>query len=120
MSLSFSDGIGCLDLTGNLEYAGTISTTSQGLTCQEWSSQTPHQHLFLNDSIFPQDGSAANAKNYCRDPKGEGRPWCYTTQPNVRWQHCSIPVCMYMYTFLFLSLNLQISMLTRYFDMLVV
>ena len=120
MSLSFSDGIGCLDLTGNLEYAGTISTTSQGLTCQEWSSQTPHQHLFLNDSIFPQDGSAANAKNYCRDPKGEGQPWCYTTQPNVRWQHCSIPVCTYMYTFLFLSLNLQISILTRYFDMLVV
>ena len=35
-----------------------------------------------------------NAENYCRNPGGtEASPWCYTTDPNVRWQHCAISQC---------------------------
>ena len=33
--------------------------------------------------------------NYCRNPDGDDEgPWCYTTNPNVRWEYCSqIPRC---------------------------
>ena len=32
--------------------------------------------------------------NYCRNPEGRGeRPWCYTTDPEVRWEYCSVPAC---------------------------
>lgn len=31
--------------------------------------------------------------NYCRNPDGELRPWCFTTSPNKRWEYCNIPRC---------------------------
>lgn len=31
--------------------------------------------------------------NYCRNPDGEPRPWCFTTSPSKRWDFCSIPRC---------------------------
>jgi hypothetical protein len=31
--------------------------------------------------------------NYCRNPDGEPRPWCFTTDPNRRWELCDIPRC---------------------------
>ena len=43
-------------------------------------------------SIFP-DNSIEAAGNKCRNPdKGEA-PWCYTTDPNTRWEHCDVPMC---------------------------
>jgi hypothetical protein len=34
------------------------------------------------------------AKNYCRNPGGvlDG-PWCYTTDPDTRWEYCDMPYC---------------------------
>uniref|UniRef100_A0A8C8AJ07 Kringle domain-containing protein n=1 Tax=Otus sunia TaxID=257818 RepID=A0A8C8AJ07_9STRI len=32
-------------------------------------------------------------ENYCRNPDGEKRPWCYTTNNSVRWEYCAIPRC---------------------------
>ena len=31
--------------------------------------------------------------NYCRNPDNEKMPWCYTTDPEVRWDYCQIPTC---------------------------
>lgn len=31
--------------------------------------------------------------NYCRNPDGEPRPWCFTTSPTKRWEYCDIPRC---------------------------
>lgn len=31
--------------------------------------------------------------NYCRNPDGELRPWCFTTSPTKRWEYCNIPSC---------------------------
>ena len=93
--LSFSEkttnGIPCIsDLT--LTYNGKVSVTRSGNTCQKWADQYPHEHRFTEDSMYP-DGSVSGAVNYCRDPDGEGMPWCYTIQPGTRYEYCDIPIC---------------------------
>ena len=56
----------------------------------------PHKH---ECSPFEKDQS-----NYCRNPDknndpsigsfcGSSSPWCYTTDPEVRWEACEIPMC---------------------------
>ncbi|XP_028148238.1 tyrosine-protein kinase transmembrane receptor Ror2 [Diabrotica virgifera virgifera] len=71
-------------------YQGKVNLTKDGIPCQRWDSQSPHTH----DSpphIFPE---LKNAENYCRNTGAEEkRPWCFTTNPNIRWQHCDIPRC---------------------------
>lgn len=71
-------------------YQGTVNRTKQGLPCQHWDSQVPHSHYRPPD-VFPE---VQNAENYCRNAGGEEpSPWCYTMDPNVRWQRCDIPIC---------------------------
>ena len=57
---------------------------------------------FTNDNkvtllyLFPSfpEGNITMANNYCRNPDHESMgPWCYTTDPNERWQYCDIPQC---------------------------
>ncbi|XP_060558292.1 adhesion G protein-coupled receptor L2-like [Ruditapes philippinarum] len=73
-------------------YNGFKTTTFDGHTCQRWDSQTPHKHSRNKAHKFP-DISVSDAANYCRDPDGEGLPWCYTTDPKLRWQFCGIYKC---------------------------
>eukprot|EP00118_Oscarella_pearsei_P001668 m.8077 g.8077 ORF g.8077 m.8077 type:complete len:572 (+) comp20310_c0_seq2:258-1973(+) len=65
-------------------YTGVASATRSGYSCQNWKSQTPHAHPYLNAEA-----------NYCRNPDG-GRatqPWCYTTNASVPWEECNVPKC---------------------------
>ncbi|KAI7800147.1 plasminogen, partial [Triplophysa rosa] len=78
----------CMHCTGD-DYRGKISFTESGYTCQRWDSQTPHQHNY-SPSILPDRNLE---ENYCRNPAGEPRPWCYTTDPSKRWQYCFIARC---------------------------
>ena len=48
--------------------------------------QTPHRHT-ETPAAFPTSGLDGNA---CRNPIGEPRPWCYTTDPDVSWDYCSL------------------------------
>ncbi|KAF3831331.1 hypothetical protein GH733_000068 [Mirounga leonina] len=78
----------CMHCSGE-NYAGKISKTKSGLECQAWNSQTPHAHGYI-PSKFPNK----NLKmNYCRNPDGEPRPWCFTMDLNKRWEFCDIPRC---------------------------
>ena len=70
-------------------YRGTIAKTNSGRTCQAWGSQSPHAHS-RTPANFPDSNLVSN---YCRNPDGEPSAWCYTTDPNVRWEYCSVPVC---------------------------
>lgn len=39
--------------------------------------------------------------NFCRNPDSDsGGPWCYTTDPNTRWESCSVPSCTGNVTYL--------------------
>ncbi len=31
--------------------------------------------------------------NYCRNPDGRQRPWCFTTDPSTPWEYCNIKQC---------------------------
>lgn len=60
-----------------------------GLTCQRWDSQKPYKH-YNQPSSKP---GAALEHNFCRNPDGEEKPWCYTTSLKTRWEFCEIPFC---------------------------
>ncbi|VDI66199.1 plasminogen, partial [Mytilus galloprovincialis] len=71
------------------EYRGAISVTDEGRTCQRWDSTTPHSptNYALVDTF---------KHNFCRNPtdSGKDRPWCYTIDPDKRWEYCTIPYCL--------------------------
>ncbi|XP_057373378.1 tyrosine-protein kinase transmembrane receptor Ror2-like [Daphnia carinata] len=72
-------------------YQGNVSVTKEGIACQRWDAQEPHSHNRPPLNIFPE---MQGAENFCRNAGGEEpKPWCYTTDPLVRWQHCDIPQC---------------------------
>uniref|UniRef100_A0A3P8NAL8 Plasminogen n=1 Tax=Astatotilapia calliptera TaxID=8154 RepID=A0A3P8NAL8_ASTCA len=78
----------CMVCNGE-NYRGKISTTENGFTCQRWDSQKPHNHGY-NPSTLPLKYLE---ENYCRNPDGDPRPWCFTTSSSKRWDFCSIPRC---------------------------
>ncbi|XP_053919998.1 plasminogen isoform X2 [Cuculus canorus] len=78
----------CMHCSGE-NYRGTIATTVSGLECQRWDSQKPHSHGYLPEN-FPEKDLKMN---YCRNPDGEPRPWCFTTSPTKRWDYCDVPRC---------------------------
>ncbi|XP_039270051.2 macrophage mannose receptor 1-like [Styela clava] len=71
------------------DYRGWLSKTKDGIDCQPWSSQTPQAHDKTPQN-YPDSGLVGN---YCRNPDGEPRPWCFTMDPKVRWDFCSVPIC---------------------------
>ncbi|XP_062980539.1 plasminogen [Elgaria multicarinata webbii] len=78
----------CMYCSGE-NYQGKVSQTESGLQCQAWASQEPHSHGYI-PSNFPEKNLMSN---YCRNPDGEPRPWCFTISPTKRWEFCNIPRC---------------------------
>ncbi|XP_068611330.1 hepatocyte growth factor-like [Brachionichthys hirsutus] len=73
-----------------IDYRGTMNVTPEGVTCQRWDSQFPHNHSFLPHNFKCKD----LRQNYCRNPDGARYPWCFTTDPNQRIAKCThIPRC---------------------------
>ncbi|KAK2859015.1 hypothetical protein Q5P01_003635 [Channa striata] len=71
-------------------YRGTMNVTPEGVTCQRWDSQFPHNHSFVPQNFKCKD----LRENYCRNPNGADYPWCFTTDPNQRIANCThIPRC---------------------------
>ena len=72
-------------------YNGTRSITQTGKTCQAWNTQAPHQFI-LPAEQYPE---IAGGHNYCRNPgsRAPGGPWCFTTDPDTRWEYCDVPKC---------------------------
>ena len=86
-SVLFTSGQSCLDTLKG--YSGAIDVTNTGLTCQSWLDQSPHAHNY----IFKDEERAITMGNSCRDLGSEGRPWCYTTNPDIRWGYCTLNIC---------------------------
>uniref|UniRef100_A0A8C1CWQ4 Prothrombin n=1 Tax=Cyprinus carpio carpio TaxID=630221 RepID=A0A8C1CWQ4_CYPCA len=53
-------------------YAGSVSVTKSGKSCQYWKSNFPHR---IQKELLPQ---VQLVKNHCRNPDGDMEgPWCY-------------------------------------------
>ena len=77
-------------------YAGPANITFNNIQCQRWDTQSPNRHS-QGPSKFPEKNLSL-AENYCRNPDGEARTWCYTTDSAVRWKLCDVESCgMYIY-----------------------
>ena len=61
---------------------------------QAWDAQSPHAHSRTAGN-YPGFG-LEGGHNHCRNPDGEPWAWCYTTNPDKRWEFCSradVPAC---------------------------
>ena len=80
------EDVGCMPTDGT-PYLGNVNTTKSGLACQMWSVDTPQDHNY-ND---------VGDHNYCRKLSGLNlpSPFCYTTDPEKRWEYCDVTLCFY-------------------------
>ena len=71
--------------TSGRSYLGEVNTTVDGILCQKWSDTKPHDHEF----------SHVGDHNFCRNPNGSphSQVWCFTTDPEISYQNCSVPFC---------------------------
>lgn len=72
------------------DYRGTVNVTRSGRECQRWDEQTPQSHSRTRKR-YPDSNLV---ENYCRNPDDEpGGAWCYTTDPDKRFEYCDVPEC---------------------------
>ena len=72
-------------------YMGRANVTVGGLPCRRWDSigiETMLQ-LFFHFSWSPSE-DPRDAHNYCRNPDGDIWPWCFTEDPDVPYDFCSV------------------------------
>lgn len=75
-------------------YRGEVSRTVNKHPCLHWNS-----HLLLqeNYNMFMEDAEAHGIgdHNFCRNPDGDEKPWCFIKVNNVKvkWEYCDIPAC---------------------------
>jgi len=75
-------------------YAGKQTRTLTGKKCALWTvgNLKNSNAKAKNYKNYPEK-NITSAVNYCRNPDGDSRPWCYTTDPKTRWEFCDIKRC---------------------------
>ena len=92
----FFSAIECYTEASGKDYRGHVNVTASGKICQNWMSQSPHEH---NASWTNYPNTGLGHHNFCRNPTNtfQNGTWCYTTDPDVRWELCDIgerkPIC---------------------------
>ncbi|XP_075931162.1 urokinase-type plasminogen activator-like [Petromyzon marinus] len=77
------------------DYRGTMSVTEGRRRCLHWNSPLV---LRQHHSAFSAQARASGIgdHNYCRNPDGGTKPWCYFINRNNRkidWAHCKLQQC---------------------------
>jgi carbonic anhydrase len=58
----------------------------------DWINLTPLYKEKIKDGLLRWNGSKWVTHNQCRNPGNRGAaPWCYTKNPNKRWEYCAKP-----------------------------
>ena len=72
-------------------YMGRVNVTVGGLPCLHWDSLPPYTFKHLPHQPWGFAGEDIHAtENYCRNPDGDIWPWCFTGDPDVPFDFCSI------------------------------
>ncbi|XP_072347735.1 salivary plasminogen activator beta-like [Scyliorhinus torazame] len=78
------------------EYSGTRDYTESGAECLKW-----HSSVVLGRKYNARRSGASELglgnHNYCRNPDGDKKPWCYV-QGSIYWEYCDIPTCQTVVT----------------------
>ncbi|KAF7219631.1 hyaluronan-binding protein 2 [Nothobranchius furzeri] len=74
-------------------YRGNVSETDDGQECLYWNS-----HFILDNGINPfgssEDTDGLGPHNFCRNPDGEPKPWCfYRRGSGLYWDYCEVTKC---------------------------
>ena len=80
----------CPDYTSLCDYNGTVSVTSGGRTCRNWTDihvTRYHKHKQADMETFEK------SVNYCRNYGFYNVPWCYTFDPEKYNQECGETIC---------------------------
>ncbi|KAM9425850.1 hyaluronan-binding protein 2 [Pholidichthys leucotaenia] len=79
---------------GNGEtYRGPVSITENGQMCLDWNSYIVLQHGESPFTTYTNFTELEN--NYCRNPDGEKKPWCFFKNKKNRltWGYCKVKKC---------------------------
>ncbi|XP_077982877.1 uncharacterized protein LOC144437740 isoform X2 [Glandiceps talaboti] len=73
-----------------VDYRGKVSRTKSGRVCQNWSSQSPHRHIYTEEKYnYALHGLGDH--NFCRNPNNrKNGAWCFTTDPKKKTQTCYV------------------------------
>ncbi|XP_016367404.1 kremen protein 1-like [Sinocyclocheilus rhinocerous] len=99
LSASASDQFDTECYTANGEdYRGRQNQTSLegGRPCLFWNETFQHPY---NTIKYPNGEGGLGPHNFCRNPDGDVRPWCYIAdlEDGIYWKYCDIPTCqMYL------------------------
>ncbi|XP_019341501.1 hyaluronan-binding protein 2 isoform X1 [Alligator mississippiensis] len=75
------------------QYRGRVNQLINGKMCLHWTS-----HLLLGDKFIAfienADNYGIGDHNFCRNPDGDEKPWCFVQSGNkVKWDFCDISPC---------------------------
>jgi hypothetical protein len=74
-------------------YRGLQDSTKSGRKCQNWTAVKPHAGAGESGKTASSDAGLGN-HSYCRAPSADfPAPWCYTLDPAMEKEECSIPEC---------------------------
>uniref|UniRef100_A0A8C9AAW6 Hyaluronan binding protein 2 n=1 Tax=Prolemur simus TaxID=1328070 RepID=A0A8C9AAW6_PROSS len=75
-------------------YRGQVSTTVTQRTCLHWNSPLLLQE---NYNVFMENAEShgIGEHNFCRNPDGDQKPWCYVkvSSEKVDWEYCEVLAC---------------------------
>ncbi|XP_006819208.1 kielin/chordin-like protein [Saccoglossus kowalevskii] len=74
----------CWNGPDGADYRGTFATTMSGTPCTSWFAKVHRAHIY---------GDAGLENNYCRNPNGDTRPWCYVSDHSNDFEYCYFEMC---------------------------
>ncbi|XP_053161217.1 hyaluronan-binding protein 2 isoform X3 [Hemicordylus capensis] len=82
----------CFEENGEA-YRGNVSQTMQQKTCLHWNSHFLLKHSY-NAFMEAADYYDLGDHNYCRNPDGDKKPWCFVNVNNkLKWDFCDVSPC---------------------------